>query len=115
MVVAGGDYGKEGNHFEIASGEENTDCTRDVFENHGYITPSANVIENFNPENYDLVITVSSNGLINAIDKINKTFKSAGDIYSIDGTLLKKNGTMNDVKAMGRGIYIIGGVKVMIK
>lgn len=115
VVVAGGDYGKEGNHFEVTSGEENTDCTRDVFENHGYITPYANIIENFNPENYDLVITVSSNGLINAIEKINKTFKSAGDIYSIDGTLLKKNGTMNDVKAMGRGIYIIGGVKVMIK
>jgi hypothetical protein len=115
VVVAGGEFGKEGNHFEVASGEDATDCTRDVFANTGYITPSENIIETFSPERYDLVITVSGDGFVNAIEKVNQTFKAAANIYSVDGTLLKKNGTMNDVKAMGRGIYIIGGVKVIIK
>ena len=48
VVVAGGNFAQEGNHFEEASGEEYTDCTRDISANTGYIVPSENWIENFN-------------------------------------------------------------------
>lgn len=113
VVVAGGTYGQEGNHFEEATGEENTDCTRDVSANTGYIVPAENVINNFNADDYNLVITLKKGA--NAIEKITDVLSTRGDIYTIDGKLMKKNGTISDVKAMGRGLYIIGGAKVTVK
>ena len=113
VVVAGGNFAQEGNHFEEASGEEYTDCTRDISANTGYIVPSENWIENFNAADYDLVITLKKGA--NAIEDITNVLSHSGDIYTTDGKLMKKNGTLNDIKAMGRGLYIIGGAKVMVK
>ena len=113
VVVAGGNFAQEGNHFEEASGEEYTDCTRDISANTGYIVPSENWIENFNAADYDLVITLKKGA--NAIENITNVLSHSGDIYTTDGKLMKKNGTLNDIKAMGRGLYIIGGAKVMVK
>lgn len=38
-----------------------------------------------------------------------------GDIYNAAGQIVAKNATLKDVKAMGRGIYILNGVKVIVK
>ncbi len=113
VVVAGGVPAREGNFFEEAYGEDATDCSRDIAANSGYIVPAENVIDNFNAADYSLVITVEKNP--NAIGKVASVVNSRGDIYSVDGKLLKKNGTLSDIKAMGRGLYIIGGAKVMVK
>lgn len=113
VVVAGGNFAQEGNCFVEATGEEATDCTRDISANTGYIVPAENVISNFNAEDYDLVFTLERDP--NAIDKVTSIINSRNDIYTIDGKLVKKNGTISDVKAMGRGLYIIGGAKVMVK
>ena len=45
---------------------------------------------------------------------INKVAKS-GRIYRIDGKLVRENGTLNDVRSLGTGIYILNGVKVSVK
>lgn len=113
VVVAGGNFAQEGNHFEEASGEDNTDCTRDISANTGYIIPAENHIDNFNAADYDLVITLKKGA--NAIENITNVFSNRGDIYTTDGRLVKKNGTLSDVKSMGRGLYIIGGAKVLVK
>lgn len=113
VVVAGGTYAQEGNHFEEATGEDNTDCTRDVSANTGYIVPAENVIANFNAADYSLVITLKKGA--NAIEKVEELLNKRADIYTLDGKLVKKNGTMSDIKTMGRGLYIIGGAKVTVK
>ena len=38
-----------------------------------------------------------------------------GNVYSLDGQMLRQNATLNDVKSMGSGLYIINGVKVLVK
>ena len=113
VVVSGGNFAQEGNCFVEATGKEATDCTRDITANTGYIVPAENVISNFNAADYNLVITLKRDP--NAIEKVTTVLNSRNDIYTIDGKLVKKNGTISDVKAMGRGLYIIGGAKVMVK
>lgn len=46
-----------------------------------------------------------------AIEKISKT----GDVYSMEGRLLHTGATLNSLKSLGRGIYILNGVKVLVK
>ena len=113
VVVSGGNFAQEGNCFVEATGKEATDCARDISANTGYIVPAENVISNFNAADYNLVITLKRDP--NAIEKVTTVLNSRNDIYTIDGKLVKKNGTISDVKAMGRGLYIIGGAKVMVK
>ena len=38
-----------------------------------------------------------------------------GNVYSIDGKLLRTNATLNTLKSLGKGIYILNGVRVMVK
>ena len=38
-----------------------------------------------------------------------------GDVYSMDGKLLRTNATLNSLKALGKGMYILNGVKVQVK
>jgi predicted nuclease with RNAse H fold len=46
-----------------------------------------------------------------AIEQISKP----GDVYSMDGKLLRTGATLNSLKAMGKGMYILNGVKVVVK
>ena len=46
-----------------------------------------------------------------AIEKIGQP----GNVYSMDGKLLRTGATLNSVKALGRGMYILNGVKVLVK
>ena len=36
-------------------------------------------------------------------------------IYTIDGKLVLANGTLNDINSLGKGLYILNGVKVLVK
>jgi hypothetical protein len=38
-----------------------------------------------------------------------------GAVYSLDGKLLRTGATLNSLKALGKGIYILNGVRVMVK
>ena len=46
-----------------------------------------------------------------AIQRISQS----GNVYSIDGKLLRTNATLNTLKSLGKGIYILNGVRVMVK
>ena len=75
---------------------------------------------NFDPNgDYDIAIYLGdaadkADAVENIAEAIEKVSKS-GDVYSMDGKLLMKNGTLNSVKTLGRGMYILGGVKVLVK
>lgn len=46
-----------------------------------------------------------------AIQKISKP----GNVYSMDGKLLRTGATLNSLKSLGKGMYILNGVKVLVK
>ena len=46
-----------------------------------------------------------------AIEKISQP----GNVYSMDGKLLRTGATLNSLKALGSGMYILNGVKVIVK
>lgn len=46
-----------------------------------------------------------------AVDKISQK----GNVYSMDGRLLKTGATLNSLKTLGKGMYILNGVKVLVK
>lgn len=46
-----------------------------------------------------------------AIEKISQP----GNVYSMDGKLLRTGATLNSLKSMGKGMYILNGVKVVVK
>ena len=44
-----------------------------------------------------------------------KKISQPGDVYSVDGKLLKTGATLNSLKSLGKGMYILNGVKVAVK
>ena len=56
-------------------------------------------------------VEVGVKDISSAIEKISKP----GDVYSVDGKLLRTGATLNSLKAMGKGVYILNGVKVIVK
>lgn len=65
---------------------------------------------------YDLVIKIDGtptimDGIQSALESVAKS----GTVYDLSGRQVKKNATLNDLKGLGRGIYILNGVKVMVK
>ena len=75
----------------------------------------------FNPEedDFDFALCLNEEGdkadgvetIPAAIEKISQP----GNVYSMDGKLLRSGATLNSLKAMGKGIYILNGVKVVVK
>ena len=57
VVVGGGQIGKPGSTLVLAEGKENTDCTRDISANTGYIVYGENVLKDASVDDFDFVIT----------------------------------------------------------
>jgi hypothetical protein len=75
---------------------------------------------NVDPEaNYDFSICLGTEGdtadgvqdVATAIEKISQP----GNVYSMDGKLLRTGATLNSLKSLGKGMYILNGVKVAVK
>ena len=73
-----------------------------------------------NTEDYDYSICIAAavkdvidgvKDVSSAIEKINQR----GDVYSMDGKLLMSGANLNSLKTLGRGMYILNGVKVVVK
>lgn len=60
----------------------------------------------------NIVATYDSEGT--SVDTIGVDAKDL-NIYSVNGMLIKRNGTYEDVKALERGVYIINGKKYYVK
>ena len=53
-------------------------------------------------------------GLKNVSTVVEK-ISQPGAVYSMDGKLLRTNATLNSLKSLGKGMYILNGIKVLIK
>ena len=58
-----------------------------------------------------LLTDVTLNGINSTLEHISQR----GNIYTIDGKLVRANGTLNDINSLGKGLYILNGVKVLVK
>ncbi|MBR2945143.1 MAG: discoidin domain-containing protein [Bacteroidaceae bacterium] len=64
---------------------------------------------------YDLVIKIDGTPTVVGIQNALESVAKSGTVYDLSGRQVKKNATLNDLKGLGRGIYILNGVKVMVK
>lgn len=101
------------NGVEGATGEENTDCTRDVSANTAYVLFGQTTVDAAG--SYSLVLEISGDVTAVSIQETLDNVAKSGTVYDLNGRQIKKNATLNDLKGLGRGIYILNGVKVMVK
>ena len=64
--------------------------------------------------NAELTINIDKNKEDGVAEVLNKVAKS-GPVYTLDGRLVSKKGNVNDLRRYGKGIYILNGVKVVVK
>ena len=62
---------------------------------------------------YDLVLEVG--GDLTAVRSVLNRLSELGDIYDTAGKLLRRNATLNDVHSLPHGIYILNGIKILVK
>ncbi len=64
---------------------------------------------------YSLVIEIDGEVTVTAIENVLNNVAKTGNVYDLNGRLVRTNATLNDVKALGRGMYILNGTKVLVK
>lgn len=85
------------------------------FDGHtGYIDPKS--VVDSNPDvKADLVIKLNGTG-VTSVNAVVDNNRQTVNVYSIDGKLLKRNVKFNEVQRnLGKGIYVIGKKKILIK
>lgn len=99
---------------------ENVLCVSDstkksvsIYAHSGYITPGLITAMDGEP---DVVINVFGDGILNSIKKAVLESKTTVDVYTVDGTLVKRNVKAADAtKGLAKGIYVVGKKKVLVK
>ena len=69
-------------------------------------------------EEYDFSICLDGEDVVDGIKDVASVVKKVsqpGDVYSVDGKLLKQGATLNNLNSLGKGMYILNGVKVLVK
>lgn len=67
---------------------------------------------------YDFAICLGGEDVVDGIKDVKTVvakISQPGDVYSVDGKLLRSNATLNNLKSLGKGMYILNGVKVLVK
>ena len=91
-------------------------ATKEIGVNSGYFGYIASTEES--ADDYDYVLNIDGKAeTMTAINQANVVvLPSVVDVYSIDGTLVRKNvKSVNAAKNLPAGLYIIGGQKVLVK
>ena len=101
------------NVMQMANGLDATDCARDISAFEGAIDlHKAEAVENIDG---DFTLDIAGEFDTDAIqDVIAGAIRTNGEIYTLDGRCVGK-GNLNAVRKLGRGIYIVNGVKVTVK
>ena len=81
-----------------------------VYANRAYVDPT--VVADASGS-YDLVLEVD--GTLTHVESIVAKVAEKGDLYSVDGRLVKRGATLSDLDRMSAGIYILNGVKILVK
>ena len=75
-----------------------------------------------NPDEAEFDISISlgtaGNDVVDAVKTIPAAIQKIsqpGALYGMDGKLLRTNATLNSLKTLGKGMYILNGVKVLVK
>lgn len=97
--------------FAAGKCELSTDETSHVSNNHAYLPKDAAQAEATG--SYDLVLEVG--GDLTAVRSVLNRLSELGDIYDTAGKLLRRNATLNDVHSLSHGIYILNGIKILVK
>ncbi|MGN0217785.1 MAG: hypothetical protein ACI4AJ_04865, partial [Bacteroidaceae bacterium] len=83
-----------------------------VEPNQGYIVYGANPIEE--DGEYDVAVAIDgkvADGIQNTLAEISK----GGNVYTLGGQLAGKVSSLKEVKRLGRGTYVVNGVKVLVR
>ena len=67
---------------------------------------------------YDFSICLNGEDVVDGVKDVASVIKKIsqpGDVYSVDGKLLKQGATLNNLNSLGKGVYILNGVKVLVK
>lgn len=68
---------------------------------------------------YDVAIVITEAAqLAQGIEPVKEALQQVsvrGTVYTLDGQRLMDNATLDDVKALGQGLYMLNGVKVLVK
>lgn len=104
------------NHYLTIYGDDETNVTLVVENTTNGDTFFAKETVTFNPEvlgsrKAPFTITVSGTTAINTITDSSRKMK----IYSIEGVLINSEATIESLKKLNRGIYVIDGQKFMVK
>lgn len=62
-------------------------------------------------DDYTYEITYGEDGIAATLQKVS----GKSELYTIDGRLVSRKATLNDLKRYGKGVYILNGVKVAVK
>lgn len=88
-----------------------TDTTSRIDAHQAYVVPGA--VEADASTSYSLVLEVDGDN--SRIDSVLAKVSEKGDLLSPDGRLLKTGATLGDLDQMPAGIYILNGVKILVK
>lgn len=111
IVIDRGDIYCSGNEFKVNTVEKDAimvELTR-VGANHAYIsaeTPFSTT------EGLDVIWDENTT---DAIQAALTNVSHSGALYTIDGRLVSKKATLNDIQKFGKGLYILNGTKVLVK
>ncbi len=100
-TISSGNIVASGNELVVSNRNNST-----VYANSAYI--------NGDYETSDVITVSLSDETYDSIETAVAAAVQDGNIYSIDGKLLGK-GNLNSLKSLGKGIYIVNGVKVAVK
>ena len=109
-ILDRGEVYAEGNTFKVNRVSKTAPMDYcEVGANRAYIST-----EEGYPYNAELTITIDLEGEDGIAETLTKVAK-IGAIYTIDGRLVSKKGNVSDLSRYGKGIYILNGVKVVVK
>ncbi|MBR5395251.1 MAG: discoidin domain-containing protein [Bacteroidaceae bacterium] len=67
---------------------------------------------------FSILISAAAADAADGVKDINTAIENIsqpGNVYSMDGKLLRTGATLNSLKSLGKGMYILNGVKVVVK
>ncbi len=100
-IVGMGKAVASGNTFEVTTSVASTAQANTAYIDGGFSTS-------------DVITTTIGESEYDAIANVVSNVTKSGNIYSIDGKLLGK-GNINTARRMGKGLYIVDGVKVVVR